>query len=199
MARARPRRGSLGFSPRSRSVRTVPRIRSWAPGPKQPTVEGFAGFKVGMTHAFIVDYRKRSTTAGQEVSVPVTVVECPPLRVAAARLYQRHPYGSRVTAEVWGPNATADLARRMTPHPESSAEARTHFEKAEGEEVRLVVYTQPSLITGIGSKTPVLFEIRVSGEKPSERRTFALQQLGKELGVDELTKEGEFVDVLGVT
>ena len=54
-------------------------------------IEGFAGFKVGMTHAFIVDYRKRSTTARQEVAVPVTVVEVPPLRIVGARLYGRNP------------------------------------------------------------------------------------------------------------
>ncbi|EQD36850.1 50S ribosomal protein L3P, partial [mine drainage metagenome] len=69
MARHRPRRGSLAYSPRSRSVRPVPRIRTWATTGKVPSLEGFAGFKVGMTHAFMVDYRKRSTTAGQEVSV----------------------------------------------------------------------------------------------------------------------------------
>src|ERR1700730_18397260 len=102
MARHRPRRGSLGFSPRVRSARPVPRIRSWPPGPKQPQLEGFAGYKVGMTHAFIVDYRKRSTTAGQEVSVPVTVVEVPPIRVVAARIYHRTPYCSGGVAGLWG-------------------------------------------------------------------------------------------------
>ncbi|HEV2165389.1 MAG TPA: 50S ribosomal protein L3, partial [Thermoplasmata archaeon] len=83
--RHRPRRGSLGFSPRVRAAKPAPRIRSWPAGPKIPSLEGFAGYKVGMSHAFMVDYRKRSTTAGQEVSVPVTIVEVPPLRAVAAR------------------------------------------------------------------------------------------------------------------
>ena len=199
MARHRPRRGSLGYSPRVRAARPVPRIRAWPPGPKQPQVEGFAGFKVGMTHAFIVDYRKRSTTAGQEVSVPVTVVEVPPLRVVAARLYRREPYGSRVVAEAWAADPVEALERRIVSHPASSPEARTAFSSTEGDEVRLVVHTQPHLISGVGSKVPSLFEVRVSGEKFPERRAFALDQLGKELGVDQLAKEGEFLDVLGVT
>jgi large subunit ribosomal protein L3 len=197
--RHRPRRGSLAFSPRSRAVRPLPRIRSWPAGPKQPTIEGFAGFKVGMTHAFIVDYRKRSTTAGQEVSVPVTVVEVPPIRVAAARLYARNPYGSRVVAEVWAPEFSPDLPRRIPPHAPGSAEALAAFGGRSADEVRLVVHTQPALITGTSSKTPTLFEVRVSGEKFDERRAFALAQLGKEISVEELTKEGEFVDVIGVT
>src|SRR5580700_6824188 len=132
MARSRPRRGSLGYSPRSRSARPVPRIRSWPPGPKDPAPEGFAGYKVGMTHAFIVDYRKRSTTAGQEVSVPVTVVETPALKVAACRLYRKEPYGSRVTSEVWSDGLDEHLWRRIPEHPPSSAETRAHFSKAPG-------------------------------------------------------------------
>ncbi len=117
--RHRPRRGSLAFSPRSRAVRPLPRVRSWAPGAKPVAIEGFAGFKVGMTHAFIVDYRKRSTTAGQEVSIPVTVVEVPPLRVVAARLYARHPYGSRIVSEVWASGLQDELTRRIPKHPSS--------------------------------------------------------------------------------
>jgi large subunit ribosomal protein L3 len=199
MARHRPRRGSLGFSPRSRSARIVPTVRSWPPGPKQPALEGFAGYKVGMTHAFIVDYRKRSTTAGQEVSIPVTVVEVPPIRVAGARIYRRHPYGTHVVAEVWGPGGTPELARTIPPHPESSEEHRTEFGKAPGDEIRLMVYTQPNLVTGVPSKTPDIFEVRVSGEKFDDRRAFALQNLGAEIPLEQLIKEGEFLDVIGVT
>jgi large subunit ribosomal protein L3 len=162
-------------------------------------VEGFAGFKVGMTHAFLVDYRKRSTTAGQEVSVPVTVVEVPPLRIAGARVYESLPYGRRIVAEVWGPGGVEELGRRIPSHPESAAPAKESFARASGDEVRLIVHTQPHLVTGVSSKTPTLFEVRVSGEKFDERRSFALAALGKEMSAEELTKEGEFVDVLGVT
>jgi len=151
-----------------------------------------------MTHAFIVDYRKRSTTAGQELAIPVTVVEVPPLRVVAARIYAHHPYGSHVVAEVWGA-PTDDLGRRIPAHPPAAAPATTSFEQASGDEVRLIVHTQPTLITGIGSKTPDLFEVRVSGEKFDERRAFALERLGKDVPAEELAKEGEFVDVIGVT
>ena len=152
-----------------------------------------------MTHAFIVDYRKRSTTAGQEVSVPVTVVEVPPIRVVAARLYQSNPYGSRVVAELWSGGLSEDLDRRLPTHPASPPEARAKFESAPGDEVRLVVHTQPALIQGVPSKTPNLFEVRVAGEKSEERRKYALGLLGQELRVDQVVKEGEFLDVLGVT
>ncbi len=152
-----------------------------------------------MTHAFMVDYRKRSTTAGQEVAVPVTVVEVPPLRVAAARLYTRSPYGYRIVGEVWGKELPESLGRRIPKHGASSEEALGRFGSATADEVRLVLFTQPELVGGVPSKTPTLFEVRVSGEKFEERRAFALQQLGTELPVDRLAKEGEFLDVIGVT
>ncbi len=152
-----------------------------------------------MTHAFMVDYRKRSTTAGQEVAVPVTVVEVPPLRVAGARVYASTPYGRRIVAELWGGTPIEELGRTIPTHPESAAGAREAFGQAGGDEVRLIVYTQPQLITGTGSKTPTLFEVRVSGEKFDDRRAFAVAALGKEIPAEELAKEGEFLDVIGVT
>ena len=177
----------------------MPRLRSWPDGPKAPSIEGFAGYKVGMTHGFIVDYRKRSTTAGQEVAIPITVVEVPPLRIVGARIYRRDPYGMRVAAEVWRSPTTEPLDRRLPSHPTSAPTEVDTFAHTAGDEVRLVAHTQPHLITGVGSKTPQIFELRVSGEKFDERRAFALERLGQEIPVDQLTKEGEFVDVIGVT
>ncbi len=152
-----------------------------------------------MSHAFIVDYRKRSTTAGQEVSVPVTVVEVPPLKVVGARIYARHGYGHRVVAEVWGANTSEELARKIPPHPASTSDAVATFAAATGVEVRAIVHTQPHLISGTPSKTPAIFEVRIGGEKFEERRAHALHLLGKELRAEDLAKEGEFLDVLGVT
>ena len=152
-----------------------------------------------MTHAFIVDYRKRSTTAGQEVSVPVTVVEVPPLRAVGARVYRRGPYGQQVTAEAWKGTDHPALLRRMPAHAESSPEALEQFKAAPGDEVRLILHTQPEHVYAVGEKVGRLFEVRVAGEKIEERKAFALERLGTELSVDQLAKEGEFVDVLGVT
>jgi len=92
-----------------------------------------------------------------------------------------------------------ELDRRIPHHSASSPEALASFGHASGDEVRLIVHTQPHLITGTSSKTPQLFEVRVSGEKFEDRRAFALQQLGQEIPAEQWTKEGEFVDVLGVT
>lgn len=90
--RSRPRRGSLGYSPRKRARRTFARVRHW-PASEKVRVLGFAAYKAGMTHAHLIDDTPHSPTQGQEIPVPVTVLEAPPLKVVGVRLYRPTPYG----------------------------------------------------------------------------------------------------------
>jgi len=198
--RHKPRRGSLGYWPRKRAPHIVPRISTWPAGPAKPHLEGFAGYKVGMTHAIMVDYRKRSTTAGQEVTIPVTVIETPPLKVAAVRIYRKTPIGKVVSGELWAKELDPHLERRLTlPNEPPSEEKIKAFDKVQGEDLRLVVHTQPHLVTGVPSKDPDVFEVGVSGEKLDERRKWAVDLLGQELKIGDFAREGEMVDVVAVT
>ncbi|HDO19710.1 MAG TPA: 50S ribosomal protein L3, partial [Thermoplasmatales archaeon] len=97
----RPRRGSLAYSPRKRARSEVPHIKSWPEGGDKPKLQGFAGYKAGMTHVLVVDYRPTSTTSGREVMVPVSVVEVPPMKIAAVRAYKETPYGLQTLTEIW--------------------------------------------------------------------------------------------------
>ena len=77
--RRRPKRGSRAYGPRKRAQSQTPRLDSWPEISGAPKIQGFAGYKAGMTHAFVVDKRAKSTTSGMEVQTPVTVVEVPPM------------------------------------------------------------------------------------------------------------------------
>jgi len=81
--RHRPRRGSLAFSPRKRAKTAVTRFRSWSKGDGEPKMQGFAGYKAGMTHVMMVDDGSHSLTEGMEISVPVTILETPSMKIAA--------------------------------------------------------------------------------------------------------------------
>ncbi len=199
--RHKPRRGSLGFWPRKRAASIVPRYSTWPAGPAKPHIENFAGYKVGMTHALMVDFRKRSTTAGQEVSVPVTVLEAPPLKVAGVRLYRESTGGLRAVAELWSNDLDPHLWRRIPEREKDEAfeEKAKKFSAAKGTEVRLIVHTQPHLVNSLPGKTPEIFEVRISGEKVEERKKWGLDHLGKELKIEDFIKEGEMVDVTAVT
>ena len=100
----RPRRGSLAFTPRKRAKKQTPRIHSW---PQADTrVLGFAGYKAGMTHVMAKKIvkekiRARDTpTADLDLSIPVTVIEVPPVVVYGVRFYEMGYFDMRVTTDI---------------------------------------------------------------------------------------------------
>ncbi len=199
-ATRRPRKGSMGYSPRKRASSITARIQTWPEGGDGAKLQGFAGYKAGMTHAFIVDFRTKSTTAGQEVRVPVTVLEVPPMKVCAIRFYQDTAYGKKAVGEVWAKGLDKELARRL-PMPKEYDEKGgwAEAEKLEYDDIRALVYTQPVLVTGLPKKRPELMEIRVGGGKMEDRLNYAKGILGKPVTIKDFTKEGEMVDVSSIT
>jgi large subunit ribosomal protein L3 len=191
----------MGFSPRKRSVSPIPHFSSWPDlDGGSPKVQGFAGYKAGMTHAAVVDYRPTSTTSGQEVQVPVTVVEVPPMRVAAVRLYRREAEGLKTVAEVWSPKLDKELGRVFPiPKDYEAEEAWKKVDPAATDEVRLITYTQPGLLTGVPKTKPDLMENRVGGGSIADRIAYAKRLLGTEISVTEFCREGSMVDVAAIT
>lgn len=192
----RPKKGSKGFSPRVRASGQVPRMTSWPVGGDAPKIQGFAGYKAGMTHAVVVDYRPESLTTGQEVTVPVTVVEVPPMKVAAVRYYRETPYGLRTLGEQWAADTDKRLGARL---PVPKAPKAFSPEAGKVDDVRLLAYTQPKLVTGVPRKTPEIMELRVGGGKIADRIAFATEKLGKELTIADFTAVGQMIDVAAVT
>ncbi|HIJ98737.1 TPA: 50S ribosomal protein L3, partial [archaeon] len=187
-----PRRGSMQFSPRSRAARPYARVRTW-PISKEVKLLGFAGYKAGMTHTFVLDIRKDTPTTNQEVFTPVTVLECPPLSVFAVRVYEKTPYGLNLNAEFWTDKVSKFLPR-ATDIPKKSPSAP---EKLTGNHITVLVHTKPFDIDL--KKTPEIFEIAVGGEKFEDKLNYAKSLLGKEIHVSDLFKEGELVDVTAVS
>lgn len=192
----RPKKGSKGYSPRVRASSQVPRLTSWPLGGDAPKIQGFAGYKAGMTHAIVTDYRPSSTTSGQEVSVPVTVVEVPPMKVAAVRYYRETPYGLRTLGEQWATGTDARLKGRLPVPKEPKAFTP---ETGKVDDVRILAYTQPKLVTGTPRKTPEIMELRIGGGKIADRIAFANDKLGKEITITDFAINGQMIDVAAVT
>ena len=191
--RHHPRRGSRGYSPRKRARSEVARISTWPKDGEKPRLQGFGGYKAGMTHIFAIDYRPTSTTSGQEVMMPVTVVETPPIKIAAYRLYESTPYGLKAITEVWGSDVD-ELNKRV-----ALPKKRKEKEIGEFDDIRVIAYTLPSRVTGVPKKVPDIMEIRIGGGGMEERLAYAQEILGKELQVTDVYKEGSMVDVVAVT
>ncbi|MBI2142527.1 50S ribosomal protein L3, partial [Candidatus Woesearchaeota archaeon] len=178
-----PRHGSLQFWPRKRARRQHSRIRHH-PELKEPKLTGFAGYKVGMTHAIAIDNRPASHTKGNEIFMPLTVIECPPMSVASIRLYKTTPYGLKLAAEHTAKSDHAKLA-----------EYEKELDKYS--DVRVNVETKPEM-TGTGKKKPELFEMAIGGDIQSQM-AYAKQALGKEVKLQDVFREGQQVDVYAVT
>src|SRR3989344_4981238 len=187
-----PRRGSMQFHPRSRADRIYPRVRVW-PTIGETKLLGFAGYKAGMTHTFILDTDKNSATANQEVFTPVTVLECPPLSVFAVRCYEKTPYGREIVSEFWSEKLPQHLSRAI----DVPAKPKTSFENSKFTHVNVIVSTNP--VSADLKKTPEIFEIAIGGKTPEEKLNYAQTILGREVKASELMKDGEVVDVIAVT
>lgn len=192
------RRGSTGYYPRKRAKSVTGRIRAWPELDGNAKIQAFAGYKVGMTHVEMVDYRKSSVTAGQSVMSAATVIEVPPLDVIATRYYSDGPDGLEVISEDWveklPDQATRRINSRNTVTSQSNGSAASEID-----DVRLVVSTNPDYVSGIPTKAPEIFEIRIGGGKIEDRISLAKEKLGKQIQFSEFSQEGQFVDVIGVT
>jgi large subunit ribosomal protein L3 len=197
--KSRPKRGSMAFSPRKRAKRITGRIRSWPEVDGPARIQGFAGYKAGMTHAIAIDPRPKSTTSGQEIQIPVTVIETPPMNIVGIRFYKRDSYGLKCVTEVWSKKINKEVDRVLTTNKKKKRKKIEDVDTKEVEEVRLLMHTNPKMVLGLPKKKPEILEIRVGGGTIEERINLAKEQLGKEISVADYGEEGKAIDVIAVT
>jgi len=203
---SRPRKGSLGYGPRKRATDEVPRIRSWPDDDGAAAPQGFAGYKAGMTHVVMVNDEADSPREGMEESVPVTVVEVPPMRAVSLRAYQDTPYGQKPVTEVWATEFHEDLDRALdlpaeNTFEEDSEALRALIDDGEVDDLRLITHTAPGENSNIPKKKPDIMETRVGGGSLDERADFALELLedGGEHRFGDVFRAGEYADASGIT
>ncbi|MBT7903536.1 50S ribosomal protein L3 [Candidatus Woesearchaeota archaeon] len=191
-----PRSGSMAYWPRKRAKRAYARIRSW-PEYKDAQLLGFSGYKVAMTHVLLTDNRKNSTTKGSDINFPVTIIECPPIKISSIMLYKKNPYGSKLVNQI---NAKADkeLARKIKLPKKIDDKKKEELKAEDYSDVRVLAYTQPKL-TGIGKKKPELFELAIGGKSVEEKLNYAKEILGKEIALKDVFGAGEQVDFHVIT
>ena len=201
----RPRKGSLGFGPRSRAASETPRFNSWPDDDGQPGLQGFAGYKAGMSHVVMINDQPDSPREGMEETVPVTVVETPPMRVVALRAYEETPYGQRPLTEVWGEDFHPELDRRLDlpdDHDADAAEEQIQDALESGNlgDARAITHTVPEELDGVPKKQPDVMENRIGGGSMEDRVEFGLDLVGEgEYTVTDVFRAGEYADIAGVT
>ena len=194
--RLNPRHGSMQFWPRVRAARSYARVRS-LPESKDAKLLGFAGYKAGMTHVVVTDTGKNSITKGEKVTIPVTVVECPPLKVSSVRFYVSHGYGSKVTKELFFKPSKEFSRKSAISKQLAKVEDLDAVDLSNVTDITLQVYTQPKL-AGFGKKTPEVFELGVGGSI-QEKLAYAKEVVTKEIPITDIFSAGDLVDTRAVT
>jgi large subunit ribosomal protein L3 len=196
----------MGFSPRKRAVSEVPRIRSWPDDDGAPALQGFAGYKAGMTHVVVVNDSADSPREGMEESVPVTVVETPPMRAVALRAYERTSYGLAPRTEVWTNEFHDELDRTLDLPADDTFEEdadalRELVDAGEVDDLRVITHTVPATLSNVPKKRPDVMETRVGGGSIDERLDFALDLVGDggEHAIADVFRAGEYLDAHGIT
>jgi len=176
----------MGFRPRKRAATQNVRVNWQQVGEKR--VIGFAGYKVGMTHAAYTDSTE-SPTKNQEIVSAATIVEVPPMVVYGVRCYD----GSRSIGDI----LTQDEKTLRTLNIRKKKQPKD-IKEDQVKDVRLLAFCQPDR-TLMGKKHIESMELGIGGKDHKEKLEYAKSLLGKELRAKDVFKPGEFLDLAAVT
>ncbi|MFH1325713.1 MAG: 50S ribosomal protein L3 [archaeon] len=186
--RKSPRKGSLQFWPRKRAKKFLPRTNWSAINSESKKLKGFICYKAGMKSAYVTDNTANSMSKGKKIIVPVTILECPPMKIFSVRFYKN----GIVQKEILADNLEKELKRKVKL-PKTKREMKTD---GDYDDVKIIAYSK---VKGTGiKKTPDLAEIGLGGTK-EEKINFAKENLGKEIHVSDVFEKGRLADFRGLT
>ena len=190
--RKSPRKGSLQFWPRKRASKFLPRV-NWDAISSEKNIKGFICYKAGMASAYIKDETPDSMTKGKKISTPITILECPPIKIFSVRLYK----DGKVVKEILVEKPDKELKRKVKlPKRKINTINDINIENNVVDDIRVLCYSQVKK-TGI-KKTPDLSEIGLSGTL-EEKFNFVKESFGKEISVLNVFEKGDLIDLRGLT
>lgn len=185
-----PRKGSLQFWPRKRASKFLPSV-NWSAISSEKGFKGFICYKAGMASAHVKDSTPNSMTFGKNIFVPITILECPPMKILSIRFYKN----GKVAKEILNKNLDKELKRKIKL-PKKEAKKLEEVKVEDYEDVRIIVYSHVKK-TGL-KKKPDLSEIGLSGTI-DEKFSFIKENLEKEIFVSDVFEKGALVDLRGLT
>ncbi|MEK7112457.1 MAG: 50S ribosomal protein L3, partial [Patescibacteria group bacterium] len=181
-------KGSLQFWPRKRAKKFLPRV-NWSSINSKKIVKGFICYKAGMASAYVKDNTPDSMTKGKNIIVPVTILECPPMKIFSVRFYKNN----QLKTEIWAENLDKELKGKLKM-PKKKAQG---IEDVKDYDDLSIIWYSHVKKTGV-KKTPDLSEIGLSGSL-QEKINFVKENLGKEINVSDIFEKKNHVDVRGLT
>ncbi|MCF7910590.1 50S ribosomal protein L3 [Candidatus Pacearchaeota archaeon] len=190
--RKSPRKGSLQFWPRKRARKIVPSVNWKAINSSDSVLKGFLCYKAGMASAKVTDNTADSMTKGRQITLPVTILECPKMKIFSVRFYKN----KQVATEILGKNLDKELKKSVKiPKKQKDLDL---IKIGDYDGISVIVYSQIKK-TGI-KKKPDLTEIGLSDNLSLEEKfNFIKENIDKELSITDFFSQGDLVDFRGLT
>jgi large subunit ribosomal protein L3 len=183
-----PRKGSLQFWPRKRAAKYLPRV-NWSNLNSNKTLKGFICYKAGMMSAFVKDNSLDSMTKDKQIIIPITILECPPMKILSVRFYK----DGKVLNEVLVEGLDKELKKKIKL-PKTSKKLGEI--KEEYDDIRLICYSVVKK-TNL-KKKPDLVEIGLNGSN-EDKIKFVKENASKEISVVDVFEKGQLIDFRGLT
>jgi large subunit ribosomal protein L3 len=112
--------------------------------------------------------------------------------VFGVRGYKKTHHGLQIIGEIWG-DTPPNLGRKLV----LPKKKKKKVDLSSADDIRLLVCTQPHLIKL--KKTCEIMECGVGGKDAQSKLEFAMSVLGKEVTINDVFNEGDYVDVISVS
>ena len=186
-----PRKGSLQFWPRKRARKFLPRV-NWNAINSAKSLKGFICYKAGMASAYVKDNTSDSMTKGKNITVPCTIIECPPMKIFSIRFYKNKIVAKDILAE----SLDKELKKKVKIPKKNKSVEIDKIKTEDYDDVKILAYSVVKK-TGL-KKKPDLIEVGLNGDL-EEKINFIKENLNKEISVLDFFEKGELVDFRGLT
>merc|ERR1711944_148890 len=215
-----PRHGSLKFLPKKRCTRPRGKPKSFPKDDASKPIHltAFIGFKAGMTHVVREAEKPGSAINKKEVVEPVTIIECPPLKVVGVTGYIKTADGPRSIKTVWAARLTDEVKRRFYKNwyackKKAFTKSSKRWESEDGKKsidrdlellkkhavsVRAICHTQMQGLS-LRQKKAHLIEIQVNGGSIADKVEWCKDNFEKEVAVNTVFAKNEMIDCIGIT
>jgi large subunit ribosomal protein L3 len=182
---SRPRFGSLQFYPRKRADKALPSVNWEVVESDSKGILGMIGYKAGMGTAIVKDDTKDSMTKGKKISIPVTILEVPNMKIYSVRFYKN----GKVMKDVVVSND-----RELKKKVKVSKEVKGNFDDIkEYDDIRVIAYSLAKQ-TSV-KKTPDMIELGINADNKLD---FVKEAVGREITFADVAVSG-LADVRGLT
>ncbi len=198
----KPRAGSLQYWPRKRASKVLPSANFKAISKKhsENMLLGFIGYKVGMASVLLKNLTAHAMTKGKEIIMPITIIECPPMKILAVRFYKK----GLAAFDIISDNLDKELKKKLkVPKKEKQEKFKQAISEVEKkindkdiDDITMICYSVVKRTTI--KKRPDIIEIGIGGTI-KEKFELVKKMMNKEINMNDVFKEGQLVDIHAVT